>query len=87
MLFGFLLSATVFGAVCGIPMILIGLPLSIFGGIRYRKYQLEALKNSIREGIVEGFQQRAQPARSCPSCGHQNPDGTKFCSSCGTAMS
>ena len=31
-------------------------------------------------------EQEAKAACTCPSCGYENPDGTKFCQECGTKM-
>jgi len=28
----------------------------------------------------------AEQARTCPSCGHENPDGVKFCQECGAQL-
>ncbi len=30
--------------------------------------------------------QEALAKRTCPECGHENPEGTKFCQECGTRM-
>jgi hypothetical protein len=83
---GLLLTLTVFGAVCGIPMILAGFPLAIFGGIRFRQYQVESLKEGIRQGIVEGAQNRG-PAKWCTACGTQSTEVAQFCERCGARMS
>ena len=34
----------------------------------------------------EKAEQEAAAALRCPSCGHSNPEGTKFCQECGTKM-
>ena len=31
--------------------------------------------------------QQASQSRTCPQCGWENPEGTKFCQECGTQMS
>lgn len=82
---GLMLSATVIGAICGIPLLLAGVPMLIYGSVRYRQHQLEQLKQSIREGIVDGTQGLREGTR-CPSCGHLSRDAARFCGGCGTAL-
>ncbi len=36
--------------------------------------EIAALRTSIREGVV------------CPQCGHPNPQGSRFCGDCGSAL-
>ena len=38
------------------------------------------------EAREQAAQQAAQ-SRTCPQCGWENPEGTKFCQECGTQMS
>lgn len=86
-LLGILLTSTFFGAIFGIPMLIVGIPLSIYGSIRYRSYQLEQLTSSIRDGIVQGSSSRsANTTRSCGSCGHRYADDLKFCGNCGAPI-
>ena len=35
---------------------------------------------------AEAAQQQADQARTCPNCGHVNPEGTGFCQECGTKL-
>jgi len=35
---------------------------------------------------AEAAQQQADQARTCPDCGHFNPEGTSFCQECGTKL-
>lgn len=101
MIGGALISASVIGAICGIPMFLAGLPLAIVGGFKVRQYQLNELKDSIRRGIVEGAQesgharsapQTLPPAgqltvlEQCPQCSTYQDKGGKFCSNCGATL-
>ena len=38
-------------------------------------------------GAREQAAQQAAQSRTCPQCGWENPEGTKFCQECGTQMS
>ena len=47
-------------------------------------------KLNVAKAEAEAREQAAQQAaqsRTCPQCGWENPEGTKFCQECGTQMS
>ena len=47
-------------------------------------------KLNVAKAEAEAREQAAQQAaqsRTCPQCGWENPEGTKFCQGCGTQMS
>ena len=48
----------------------------------------EAALNSQTQAsqAAEQAAKSAAAALTCPSCGHQNPDGVKFCQECGTKL-
>lgn len=90
MMVGILISATVIGAICGVPMIIAGIPMCLYGGFKQRRHSLEKLTESIRTGIVEGSRTpdnrpivvsqvsvRMAPQAPAPS------SSPAFCSSCG----
>jgi hypothetical protein len=92
---GIVISMTVIGMICGIPMVIVGIPLTIYGGLKYRKHQLNELTKSIREGIVQGATaqnagataQNAGAVLYCAACGAPNLRNTQFCEKCGKAQS
>ena len=43
-------------------------------------------KLNVAKAEAEAREQAAQ-SRTCPQCGWENPEGTKFCQECGTQMS
>jgi membrane protease subunit (stomatin/prohibitin family) len=53
---------------------------------------LGQMMSQAMQGATQQPSQPAQPASpagatvACPSCGHQNPQGAKFCSNCGTQI-
>lgn len=52
---------------------------------------LAAAETKLKEaqGIKEEKEREAQDAlagRTCPQCGHENPEGTKFCQECGAKL-
>ncbi len=46
--------------------------------------KLEAEKRAQEE--EKAAEQAARDARTCPSCGHENAEGTKFCQECGAKL-
>ena len=59
-----------------------------------RLVQFELAENqqklNVAKAEAEAREQAAQQAaqsRTCPQCGWENPEGTKFCQECGTQMS
>ncbi|HEV2529713.1 MAG TPA: zinc ribbon domain-containing protein [Thermomicrobiales bacterium] len=72
--------------------------LSLFGWRGKRKErrerQVERARQTERDDRMEQLltQQRNQPTftpvmgSACPSCGHPNPDGTRFCGNCGQTL-
>jgi hypothetical protein len=52
---GLILSATVLGAVCGIPIVIAALPVIIYGYVQHHKWKMAKLAESVKEGIREGL--------------------------------
>ena len=52
---GIVLSATLLGAICGLPIILGSIPLVIYGAVQNHKWKMEKLAESIKEGLREGL--------------------------------
>ena len=50
--------------------------------------KLNAMKSEqeAAEQAAQKAQEAADAATRCPSCGHGNPDGVKFCQECGTKL-
>lgn len=98
---GGLLSATVIGAILGIPLIIIGIIMIKSGRFKYNRRVFENLKESVRVGIVQGMQpqgyvpvQRPQlvaavrmPASYCSNCATKLDADAKFCPSCAAPTS
>lgn len=45
---------------------------------------LTAAEQKVR--ALQATKEAKQNAFTCPSCGHENPDGTKFCQECGARL-
>ena len=45
---------------------------------------LTAAEQKVR--ALQAAKEAKQNAFTCPSCGHENPDGTKFCQECGARL-
>jgi hypothetical protein len=58
---GAILSATVIGAIIGIPMFIAAIPMVIFGRIKYNKRVMADLKDSVRAGVLQGMQPYGPP--------------------------
>jgi predicted lipid-binding transport protein (Tim44 family) len=52
---GLLLTATLIGAILGIPMFIAGIIMAIYGRVQYNRKIMYDLKESIRSGIVQGM--------------------------------
>jgi hypothetical protein len=89
-LIGLLLCATLIGAIIGIPLLIAGIPMAIYGRILFQRRVMWDLKESVRVGVVQGMPTQGQlPARqyderSRPS-GPSTPVAT-FCSNCATRL-
>jgi hypothetical protein len=59
--FGALLCVTLIGAIIGIPLLIIGLPMVIYGRIKYNRSVMEGMKESVRIGIMQGMQAQQPP--------------------------
>lgn len=47
----------------------------------------EALSAALREQEETDRKEKAErEARTCPECGHENPEGMRFCQECGTKL-
>ncbi|WP_455636356.1 zinc-ribbon domain-containing protein [Parabacteroides sp.] len=60
-------------------------------GRREAEERLRAAKDEKEAAERAAAEERArreaeEQARSCPNCGHINPEGTNFCSECGTKL-
>lgn len=70
--------------------------MAFFGWLGRRRerrvFKMEKARQEERDARMEQLlQQQARPQQSlgqipCPSCGHLNPAGTRFCGNCGTAL-
>jgi len=80
---GLALTMTGIGAICGVPLFLVGLPMSWYGKYKYDQGRRRDLIESVRAGVAAGV----QGGTTCPGCGTALPPGTKFCSSCGRSIS
>jgi hypothetical protein len=69
-LFGALISLTGIGLLCGIPMIIAGIPLMMFGGIQIRQGTIQA---GVRDGLRQGLQPPANPQWQPPPSVVQQP--------------
>ncbi len=52
--------------------------------IQTQEASLNEAERSLQEKAKE--EEAARAAHTCPSCGEEFPDGTKFCQSCGTKL-
>lgn len=69
--------------------------LESFGSVADRMKLIQAnlaaaqQKLSEAQGVAaekERMEKEALAGRTCPQCGHQNPEGTKFCQECGSKL-
>lgn len=55
--------------------------------LRLVQMNIAEAENKLAELTREKEQEQAEAARgTCPSCGHVNPEGTKFCLDCGSKL-
>jgi hypothetical protein len=52
---GILLTATLVGLICGLPIIIGSIPLLIYGAMQNHKWKMDKLTESIKEGLREGL--------------------------------
>jgi uncharacterized protein DUF4339/zinc ribbon protein len=89
-LIGILLCMTIIGIVIGLPLIIAGIAMSIYGYVKiYRRYMWN-LKESVRVGVVQGMPSQGylpqqqywqQPRLIAPSA-----PVARFCSHCAAAL-
>ena len=51
------------------------------GEVRYSSLKL-TFPDRARE-LFDRAEKEAKAGRTCPNCGHENPEGTRFCQECG----
>lgn len=52
---GIVLTATLVGSICGLPIVIGSIPLMIYGAVQNHKWKMEKLADSIKEGLREGL--------------------------------
>ncbi|MCK9251893.1 MAG: zinc ribbon domain-containing protein [Eubacteriales bacterium] len=55
-------------------------------GDRLKLVQINLAAAEQKARTLQAAKEAKQNAFTCPSCGHENPDGTKFCQECGTRL-
>ena len=86
---GALLCVTVIGAIIGIPMVVIGFPMAIYGCIKMYKRQMWNMTESVRLGVVRGMPSQAylpQQSSQAPAPSTSPTAISRFCPSCATAL-
>lgn len=78
---GFLLSITGIGAICGIPLVLVCIPMMIWGYLMKAKDQ-EIKDERFSERMLQ-TQAVASGINICPQCRNPNQNTSPFCSGCG----
>lgn len=78
---GFLLSITGIGAICGIPIVLVCIPMIIWGYLMKAKDQ-EIKDERFSERMLQ-TQAVASGVNLCPQCRNPNKNTSPYCSSCG----
>ena len=89
---GVVISFTGIGACLGIPMVLVAIPMIIFGAISHSRARQARVDAVIASSIEEGLDKRMPPpsqggAIYCSSCGNPATTGSAFCASCGAKLS
>lgn len=88
-LIGFLLSATIIGAIIGVPLLIAGIPMLIYGRIQFQRRVMWDLKESVRVGVVQGMPTKGLSPQhyeeQSRSSGPSRPVAT-FCSNCATRL-
>lgn len=64
LLVGILLTSTICGAIIGVPMILVGLPLLIWGVVWIFQAQSQRAQEAIAFGVQQGIERANQPLGS-----------------------
>jgi hypothetical protein len=91
-LVGIPLCFTFIGACVGIPMILAGIPMMVFGWMSYVKARSARIDSVLQQAVAEGVRQQVvqasqapqvKPAKTCKACGAAMDVGQNFCPSCG----
>lgn len=92
---GLMLSVTLIGAIVGIPFLFVGLPMLIYGRVKYNRSMMEKLKASVRDGVMQGMhvQQLStsphswqQPYPSAQPSGPLPATSLFVCSACGEPL-
>jgi len=83
---GLLLSATLIGAVCGVPLIVLGAVLWVYAIVRLMRYQNQRLSTDIANAIATTTTTPRGAQSYCSQCGAANAEGFRFCAQCGAQV-